>query len=58
LEDWSKKLASIPLLHDPGSTWYYGVDGDLLGRLVESWSGKTLDAFFKEEIFEPLGVCV
>jgi CubicO group peptidase (beta-lactamase class C family) len=56
LEAWSAKLADVPLLHDPGAEWYYGIDGDLLGRLVEVWSGDTLDVFFRREIFEPLGM--
>lgn len=46
--------ASLPLMFDPGSSWNYSVATDVLGRLVEIWSGKPLDDFFAERIFEPL----
>lgn len=45
-----------PLLFDPGSRWEYGINTDLLGRLVEKVSGKRLDEYFRERIFEPLGM--
>jgi len=46
--------ARLPLMFDPGSGWNYSVATDVLGRLVEVWSGTTLDRFFAERIFEPL----
>ena len=49
-------LAKQPLLFEPGSEWAYGLSSDLLGYLVEVVSGKPLDRFFAEEIFEPLGM--
>jgi CubicO group peptidase (beta-lactamase class C family) len=49
-----KKLASIPLLHQPGEAWTYGLSVDVLGRVVEVASGKTLEEFFEKRIFEPL----
>jgi CubicO group peptidase (beta-lactamase class C family) len=49
-----KELAKLPLLHDPGSTFTYGLSTDLLGRLVELWSGQNLETFFRERIFRPL----
>jgi CubicO group peptidase (beta-lactamase class C family) len=52
--DTVKKLGTLPLKHQPGSTWEYGVSTDVLGRLVEVVSGMPLDKFFKERIFEPL----
>jgi CubicO group peptidase (beta-lactamase class C family) len=48
--------AGLPLLYQPGTEWAYSVATDVLGRLVEVISGKTLDAFFAERIFEPLGM--
>jgi CubicO group peptidase (beta-lactamase class C family) len=48
--------ASLPLLFQPGAEWNYGVSTDVLGRLVEVVSGTTLDRFFQERIFEPLGM--
>ncbi|MBT4739313.1 MAG: beta-lactamase family protein, partial [Rhodospirillaceae bacterium] len=49
-------LASTPLLFQPGKHWYYGFSGDVLGRLVEIWSGQPYDVFLRESIFEPLGL--
>jgi len=49
-------LASQPLLFEPGEQFAYGLNTDLLGYLVEIVSGKTLDEYFTEEIFEPLGM--
>ena len=49
-----RRLASLPLVHQPGTAWEYGLSTDVLGRLVEVVSGQSLDAFFTERIFHPL----
>lgn len=49
-------IARIPLQFEPGKGWCYGVSTDVLGRLVEIWSGQRLDAFFADRIFTPLGL--
>lgn len=46
--------ARLPLLFQPGSKWGYGVSTDVLGRLVEVISGRTLADFFAERILGPL----
>jgi CubicO group peptidase (beta-lactamase class C family) len=51
-----KKLAMLPLHFEPGERWSYGEGLDVLGYLVEILSGMTLDEFFKERIFDPLGM--
>lgn len=51
-----KVLGTLPLAHQPGEKFTYGLNTDLLGCLVEIISGKTLDAYFKVHIFEPLGM--
>jgi CubicO group peptidase (beta-lactamase class C family) len=51
-----KRLATAPLNNEPGTMWRYGYSIDVLGRLVEVLSGKTLDQFFEERIFRPLGM--
>jgi CubicO group peptidase (beta-lactamase class C family) len=51
-----KRLATAPLNDQPGTTFRYGYSIDVLGRLVEVLSGKTLDQFFEERIFRPLGM--
>jgi CubicO group peptidase (beta-lactamase class C family) len=56
LEDAVKHLAKRPLLHDPGVQFTYGLNTDILGRVVEVVSGVSLDAFFREKIFKPLGM--
>lgn len=56
LEDGIKKLAARPLLHDPGERFTYGLNTDILGRVVEIVSQKSLDVFFLEKIFKPLGM--
>lgn len=54
LSESMKRLASIPLVHQPGERYEYGYSTDLLGYLVEIVSGKSLRDFFRERIFEPL----
>jgi CubicO group peptidase (beta-lactamase class C family) len=49
-----RRLARLPLLHQPGTAWEYGLNTDVLGRLVEVVSGKSLDAFLSERILNPL----
>ena len=56
LSDKMKKLGSLPLLHQPGEQWTYGLNTDLLGYLVEVVSGMSLDEFFSKRIFVPLGM--
>lgn len=51
-----KKLGKLPLLHQPGEKFTYGMNTDLLGYLVEVVSGMSLDQFFRQRIFDPLGM--
>lgn len=55
-EAFCDELAKIPLLHDPGASWEYSRSTDVLGRVVEVVSGKTLGAFLADEILGPLGM--
>ena len=48
--------AGLPLLFEPGTEFNYSVSTDVLGRVVEVLSGQSLDAFFKQRIFDPLGM--
>lgn len=62
----SGKLASLstgtdeflraPLVFDPGLRWEYGISTEWLGRLVETVTGQSLDAYFRSNILEPLGM--
>lgn len=50
------KLGTLPLEYNPGERFNYSLSIDVLGRLVEIASGMTLDRFFAERIFAPLGM--
>ncbi len=47
---------TTPLLFDPGDRWEYGISIDWVGKMVEAVSGQKLDRYFREHIFEPLGM--
>ncbi|HEV3346361.1 MAG TPA: serine hydrolase domain-containing protein [Methylomirabilota bacterium] len=49
-----ERLARVPLAHQPGSAWEYGLSTDVLGRVVETVSGATLGQFLQERLFAPL----
>ena len=46
----------VPLLFDPGTGWEYGIGIDLAGKVVEAVTDKTLEDYFRQHIFEPLGM--
>ena len=50
------KLALVPLAHQPGTTFEYGMSTDVLGHVIEAVSGMELDRFFAEHITGPLGM--
>jgi CubicO group peptidase (beta-lactamase class C family) len=54
--DAVKKLATLPLLFQPGDSWEYSLADDVLGRLVEVVSGMPFDQFLAQRIFQPLGM--
>jgi CubicO group peptidase (beta-lactamase class C family) len=56
IADSVKRLATQPLLFNPGDRWEYSLGVDVLGRLVEVLSGMPLDQFFRTRIFEPVGM--
>jgi len=56
LADAINKLGTLPLVNQPGEKFTYSLSIDVLGYLVEKVSGESLDRFFKERIFEPLGM--
>jgi CubicO group peptidase (beta-lactamase class C family) len=51
-----KRIASAPLLFQPGDAWEYSLADDVLGRLVEVVSGMPFDKFLEERLFKPLGM--
>ena len=56
LLDAMNRLAKLPLMHQPGEKFTYGLNSDLLGCLVEVISGMSLNDFFRTKIFQPLGM--
>lgn len=49
-------LAKLPLAHQPGERWTYGLNTDLLGCLTEIMSGMNLEDYLQQKIFAPLGM--
>lgn len=56
LAEATEAWGSFPLRFQPGSAWNYGVSTDVLGRLIEVISGKRLDVYMREALFDPLGL--
>jgi CubicO group peptidase (beta-lactamase class C family) len=56
LADAMTRLGTMPLFFQPGTQWKYGLNMDVLGYLIEKWSGMTLEEFFTKRIFNPLGM--
>jgi len=52
VRDW----CSSPLLFEPGERWNYSVATDVLGRLIELWSGQSLDEVVRERVTDPLAM--
>ncbi|HSY54988.1 MAG TPA: serine hydrolase domain-containing protein [Bradyrhizobium sp.] len=48
------RIAKLPLAEQPGTLWDYGHSTDILGRVIEVVSGKSLYEFEKERLFDPL----
>jgi CubicO group peptidase (beta-lactamase class C family) len=49
-------LGPLPLMHQPGERFTYGLSIDVLGRLIEVLSGQSLDQYLRTRLFEPLGM--
>jgi CubicO group peptidase (beta-lactamase class C family) len=54
LAEFVTKLSKLPLAHQPGEAWEYGMSIDVLGRIVEVVSGMPFDEFIAERITKPL----
>jgi CubicO group peptidase (beta-lactamase class C family) len=55
-KEFVDKLGSLPLLHQPGSTWDYGFGLDVLGVVIEKVSGQPLGQYLAAQVFKPLGM--
>ena len=54
--EFATELAQMPLRYHPGDKWHYSMGMDLLGRLIEIWSGQSFGQFLQERIFQPLAM--
>jgi CubicO group peptidase (beta-lactamase class C family) len=54
--EFVKKLATVPLMYQPGTVWEYGRSTDVLGHVIERVSGQPLDQFLQARILGPLGM--
>ncbi len=55
-DTWMARLGEFPLLNEPGTRWYYQIASDILGVLLARVTGKPLETFLRESLFEPLGM--
>lgn len=54
LEDFANKVATLPLIAEPGTKWSYSIGLDVMGRVIEVASGMPFDRFLQTRIFTPL----
>jgi CubicO group peptidase (beta-lactamase class C family) len=52
----ARAAGDLPLLFQPGSDWNYSMGTDVVGRLIEVWTGRSLDAVLRDSVFDPLGM--
>jgi CubicO group peptidase (beta-lactamase class C family) len=55
-DEFMQRLGKLPLAHQPGERWLYHTSGEILGVLIARVAGKSLGAFLRERIFDPLGM--
>jgi CubicO group peptidase (beta-lactamase class C family) len=55
-DEWLKRLAALPLVHDPGAHFTYGTSHEVLGILIERITGQRFGDYLKTAIFDPLGM--
>jgi CubicO group peptidase (beta-lactamase class C family) len=55
-DEWIRRLGTLPLMYQPGESWLYNTGSDVLGVLIARAAGRPLETFFRERIFEPLGM--
>jgi CubicO group peptidase (beta-lactamase class C family) len=55
-DEWMRRFATLPLMHQPGERWMYHTGSSVLGVLIARAAGQPLERFLRERIFEPLGM--
>jgi CubicO group peptidase (beta-lactamase class C family) len=56
IEETMSKMGDLPLMHEPGEKWMYGLNTDVLGRVIEVASGEKLDVYVQKNILKPLDI--
>ena len=56
MDEMIRRVATIPLKHEPGVIWDYSISVDIQGALIERLSGQTLGEFLEARVFQPLGM--
>jgi CubicO group peptidase (beta-lactamase class C family) len=54
LQEFADRVATVPMIADPGTKWSYSIGLDLMGAVIEKASGMRFDAFVQKRIFDPL----
>jgi CubicO group peptidase (beta-lactamase class C family) len=55
-DEWMRRFATLPLMHQPGERWMYNTGSYVLGVLIARAAGQPLETFLRERIFDPLGM--
>jgi CubicO group peptidase (beta-lactamase class C family) len=55
-DEWLRRFATLPLMHQPGERWMYHTGADVLGILIARASGQPFGAYLREQLFTPLGM--
>ncbi len=55
-DEWIRRLGTLPLMQQPGERWLYNTGSDVLGVLIARASGRPLESFLRERLFDPLGM--
>jgi len=56
IDEFARRVASLPLIAEPGTTWSYSIALDLLGYVIQLASGIEFGAFLQQRMFDPLGM--
>jgi CubicO group peptidase (beta-lactamase class C family) len=56
MAEFIARVAGLPLAHEPGAQFTYGINADILGAVIEAASGVSLPEFLAHRIFGPLGM--
>lgn len=55
-DEWIRRFATMPLMHQPGERWMYSTGSDVLGVLIARAAGQPFERFLRERVLEPLGM--